>query len=68
MPLAPTEGHSAAEGHGGGDPGLVDAFLTAVSTGDHSQVLTTARDSLESHRIVWAAEEARHTGTVVALR
>ena len=68
VPLTPVGGHSAAEGHGGGDPGLIDAFLTAVRTGDHSQVLTTARDSVESHRIVWAAEEARRTGTVVALR
>lgn len=65
--IAPAGGHSAAEGHGGGDEGLIDAFLTAVRTGDRSPVLTTAAASLESHRLVWAAERSRHTGTVVDL-
>jgi predicted dehydrogenase len=58
---------SAAAGHGGADDRLLDAFLTAVATGDRSHVLSDARDSLAGHRAVWAAERARHTGTVVSL-
>jgi predicted dehydrogenase len=60
-------GASAAAGHGGGDEALVDAFLTALETGDRSAVLTGPRESLASHRIIWAAEQARRTGTVVDL-
>ncbi|HEY3139576.1 MAG TPA: Gfo/Idh/MocA family oxidoreductase [Acidimicrobiales bacterium] len=58
---------SAAGGHGGGDAGVVEAFLDAVAHGDPGAVLTGPRESLESHRIVWAAEQARLTGTVVSL-
>jgi predicted dehydrogenase len=57
----------AAGGHGGGDPGLVEAFVGALATGDPSLLLSDARTSLESHRVVWAAERARLTGSVVAL-
>ncbi|MFI1095444.1 Gfo/Idh/MocA family protein [Streptomyces sp. NPDC020917] len=60
-------GPSAADGHGGGDEGLVDAFLAAVSTGDPALLKSDAATSLASHRIVWAAERARTTGTVVTL-
>jgi predicted dehydrogenase len=60
-------GPSAAGGHGGGDAGLVDAFLDAVASGDAGRILSGPRDSLDSHRVVWAAERARHTGTVVSL-
>ncbi|HEX6444668.1 MAG TPA: Gfo/Idh/MocA family oxidoreductase [Streptosporangiales bacterium] len=58
---------TAAGGHGGGDGALVDAFLAAVRTGDRSRVLTSPHDSLASHQVVWAAERARRTGTVVTL-
>ncbi|WP_344876368.1 Gfo/Idh/MocA family oxidoreductase [Allokutzneria multivorans] len=61
-------GATADDGHGGGDQGLVDAFIDAVHTGDASLILTNGRDSLESHRLVWAAEQARRTGTVVNLK
>ncbi|WP_231950723.1 Gfo/Idh/MocA family protein [Allokutzneria albata] len=63
----PAGGATADDGHGGGDQGLVDAFIEAVRTGDRSLILTNGRDSLESHRLVWAAERARRTGTVVNL-
>ncbi|MFL6117477.1 MAG: Gfo/Idh/MocA family protein [Catenulispora sp.] len=53
--------------HGGGDPALMAAFLEAVRTGDRSHVLTDAASSLASHSVVWAAERARHSGTVVEL-
>lgn len=58
---------TAAGGHGGGDAGLIDAFLTAVATRDPSAVGSGAGTSLDSHRVVWAAERARATGSVVHL-
>ncbi|GAA2644023.1 hypothetical protein GCM10010412_005060 [Nonomuraea recticatena] len=60
-------GPSAAGGHGGGDAGLTDAFLAAVSTGDPSLLRSDAAASLATHRVVWAAERARLSGTVVTL-
>lgn len=60
----PTVGQDAADGHGGGDAGLLEAFTRAVSTGDASHILSGPAESLESHRAVFAAERARLTGTV----
>ncbi|MGW4946430.1 Gfo/Idh/MocA family protein [Actinoplanes sp. NPDC004185] len=60
-------GPSASDGHGGGDEGLVEAFLAAVAAGDPSLVSSDAAASLASHRVVWAAERARRTGQVVSL-
>jgi predicted dehydrogenase len=53
--------------HGDGDDALVDAFLAAVATGDPSLIRSDAAASLAGHRVVWAAERARLTGTVVTL-
>ncbi|MFG1696241.1 Gfo/Idh/MocA family protein [Nonomuraea sp. NPDC049309] len=60
-------GPAASDGHGGGDAGLTDAFLAAVASGDPSALHTDAAESLMTHRVVWAAEQARLTGTVVTL-
>ncbi|TMR99741.1 Gfo/Idh/MocA family protein [Nonomuraea basaltis] len=60
-------GASAAGGHGGGDAGLTDAFLAAVSSGDPALLRSDAAESLMTHRVVWAAEQARLTGSVVTL-
>jgi len=54
-------------GHGGGDEALVDAFVAAVRSGDGTLLRSDAATSLASHRVVWAAERARLTGTVVSL-
>ncbi len=54
-------------GHGGGDDGLMDAWITAVAAGDPARVPTSPRETLESHRIAFAAERARHEGTVQRL-
>ncbi|MCO5992851.1 Gfo/Idh/MocA family protein [Actinoallomurus rhizosphaericola] len=62
-----TAGASAADGHGGGDQGLVEAFLNAVATGDAAALKSDAATSLASHRVVWAAERARLSGSVVSL-
>ncbi|MBE1485254.1 Gfo/Idh/MocA family protein [Plantactinospora soyae] len=52
-------------GHGGGDEALTDAFVSAIATGDPSLLGSDARHALAGHRVVWAAEQARRTGTVV---
>lgn len=54
----------AAGGHGGGDGGLITAFAAALRAGDPSLVLSGAGESLRSHLMVFAAERARHQGTV----
>ena len=53
-------------GHGGGDLGLIRAFVRAVR-GERSDVLTSAQQAVESHLLAFAAEEARLTRTVVDL-
>jgi predicted dehydrogenase len=46
-------------GHGGGDYGLMDRFVAAVAAGDQGLILSGADESIESHRMVFAAEQAR---------
>lgn len=58
---------TAASGHGGGDHGLMEAFVHAVASGDCSAIHSGAEATLESHRIVFAAERARREGGVVDL-
>jgi hypothetical protein len=45
-------------GHGGGDAGLMEAFMCALD-GNSVNTLTDARSSLESHLVAFAAEQAR---------
>ena len=52
-------------GHGGGDYGLMDRFVQAVATGDRSLILSGPDESLETHRMVFAAEKARREHTVL---
>jgi predicted dehydrogenase len=54
-------------GHGGGDHGLMDRFVAAVCENDPSLILSGADESLETHRMVFAAERARLENTVVNL-
>ncbi len=56
----------AASGHGGGDFGIVASFLRAAR-GEPDKDLPTARESLESHLLAFAAEEARQSRKVVKL-
>jgi predicted dehydrogenase len=55
---------TAADGHGGGDAGLMDAFIAAVATGNRELISSGPRESLASHLAVFAAERARLLGTV----
>lgn len=54
-------------GHGGGDQGLMDAFTDALITGDRHGIKTGPEISLESHRMVFAAEQARRQGRVIEM-
>lgn len=54
-------------GHGGGDYRLTRAFVEAVARGDRSLILSGPRETLESHLMVFAAEEARRQGCVVRM-
>ena len=57
-------GVGAGAGHGGGDAGLIEAFVRAVADGDQSLVLSGPDESLETHLAVFAAERARLNDTV----
>jgi predicted dehydrogenase len=52
-------------GHGGGDEGIMAAFVGAVRGGTGGR--TGARESLESHLMAFAADQARLEGQVVDL-
>jgi hypothetical protein len=54
-------------GHGGGDRAMTKAFVDALHLGEPSRFSSQGAASLETHRIVFAAERARTSGTVVAL-
>lgn len=55
---------SSTSGHGGGDFGLVRAFIQTMR-GQPDDSLTSARASLESHLLAFAAEESRLNTCVV---
>jgi predicted dehydrogenase len=61
------DGPSAADGHGGGDEALTEAFCAAVAAEDASLLSSDATQSLATHRVVWAAERSRRTGEIVRL-
>jgi len=50
---------SVRSGHGGGDYFLMTGFIKALLEDDQDKALTTARTSLESHLMAFAADEAR---------
>lgn len=55
---------SILSGHGGGDGGLMDSFVTALETGDPSTIRSGVDDTLESHLMCFKAEESRRSGCV----
>ena len=52
-------------GHWDGDVNVLRAFIYAVGTGDTSQILSGAEETLETHLTVFAAEQSRHEGRTV---
>jgi predicted dehydrogenase len=57
---------TGASGHGGGDKGIMAAFVQAARN-PSAAALTTAREALESHLMAFAAEQARVEGTVITM-
>ena len=49
----------AGGGHGGGDFGVISAFVDAVASGDRSFIRSGPRESLDSHLMAFAAERSR---------
>ena len=64
MTPVPADSVHTADGHDGGDAGLMEAFTAAVATGDRAMIKSGPRESLASHLAVFAAERARLNGTV----
>jgi len=54
----------AGENHGGGDEALMEAFVRSLES-DGAQALTLGRESLQAHRLAFAAERARLSGYVI---
>lgn len=57
-----------SDGHGGGDGGIVSAWVRSLNGSDPKAIVTGPEATLESHRIVFAAETSRRTGRVVELK
>jgi predicted dehydrogenase len=55
------------QGHGGGDFGIMDNFISALQEGKPEKIITGAQESLKSHLMVFAAERARKERKVVEL-
>ncbi|RLO03864.1 hypothetical protein DYB28_002454, partial [Aphanomyces astaci] len=58
---------SKLRGHGGADYFLVENFVEGVRTNNPEVLMTGAAESLKSHLMVFAAEEARLKDTVISL-
>jgi len=58
---------SVLTGHGGGDAGVMDCFVRAVAENNPSHIISGPDETLESHRMVFAAEKARRENRVVNL-
>lgn len=59
--------NTVTEGHGGGDSGLMTSFIEALQTNDPSKLLSGPDEALESHLMVFAAEQARLEQRVMTL-
>jgi len=65
LTVDPAPDDTALRGHGGADYHLIRSFCKAVATNDSTAILSGPADTLESHLIVFAAEEARRSRSVV---
>jgi predicted dehydrogenase len=54
--------------HSGGDAGLMEAWTTALRTGDPAAIVSGPEESLETHLTTFAAERSRRLGTVETIR
>lgn len=60
-------GENVLGGHGGGDYGLISHFVAAVSENNPALILSGPEESLETHRMTFAAERARRENCVETL-
>jgi predicted dehydrogenase len=67
VPIPTADGPHGLERHGGGDAGLVRAFVDALVSGDPAAHLPDPQQALAAHHLTWAAEQARLTASVVDL-
>ncbi len=58
-------GESITSGHGGGDAGIVSALYELLTDTYHGNNVANITESVKNHLIAYAAEESRHTDTVV---
>ena len=54
-------------GHSGGDSGIMESFLEILETGGKNDGKMSHKLSIDSHLMVFAAEESRLTGRVVCM-
>jgi predicted dehydrogenase len=54
-------------GHGGGDAAMLRSFVDALWSGQPDDFTSQGAESLATHKIVFAAEQARRTNSVVVL-
>lgn len=54
------------EGHGGGDEGIMEAFVQMIETGTMKEGSSDVRSALQSHYMAFAAEESRKKRTVIS--
>ncbi|MFA7230128.1 MAG: Gfo/Idh/MocA family oxidoreductase [Victivallaceae bacterium] len=59
--------NSILGGHGGGDGGLMESFVSALAADDQSKILSGPEATLESHLMVFAAEKSRKEGKTIKL-
>ncbi len=67
MELSKNFSGNITDGHGGGDGGVIKDWVDALLSGDGTRLLTGPDNTLESHRIVFAAEQSRRENRVVEL-
>ncbi|MHA2160714.1 MAG: gfo/Idh/MocA family oxidoreductase, partial [Candidatus Thorarchaeota archaeon] len=53
--------------HGGGDYGLIDAFVSAVAQNNPKLILSGPEETLETHLMTFAAERSRKEGKIIRL-
>jgi predicted dehydrogenase len=64
----PSSDPSILGGHGGGDYGLMKAFITAISQNNSTPILSGPEATMLSHQMVFSAEESRHNQCVISLK
>lgn len=66
-PVGTVGNATAARGHGGGDYGLMKAYIAAWQSGDYQEINRKTVEGCLSHQVVFAAEIARKEERVVKL-